>query len=226
MVTLCSREVSERELFKVVILNDIAPRSASLCKFALELLYSLPSYFWVDSASSSGKTHPIHDFGDGGLARHSLMTYRWLKALMEGSPVELNECASAMIIAALFHDCCKRGLPDQPRSERTMFEHPLLGAKFIMDKSIEFIDKNRDFIETTSDDEDWFKEQVAIIASCVQSHMGKWNTSKWSADIVLPIPKNSMQYLVHLADYCASRKFTMFDVTFFNDIMLSKGENK
>ena len=149
----------------------------------------------------------------------------WLKALMDGSPVELNECASAMIIAALFHDCCKRGLPDQPRSERTMFEHPLLGAKFIMDKSIEFLDKNRDFIETTSDDEDWFKEQIALIASCVQSHMGKWNTSKFSPDIVLPLPKTNIQQLVHLADYCASRKFTTFDVTFFNDIM-SKGEKK
>lgn len=225
MITVGNNEISEMELFKQVILHDIAPRSASLCKFALYLLDSVPSYFWVESASASGKTHPIHDLGDGGLARHSLMVYRWLKSLLEGSPIDLNEHVSAMVIASLFHDCCKRGLPNQPMSEHTLFEHPLLSAKFIMDKSIEFLDKNKEFIESTSEDEDWFKEQVAMIASCVQSHMGKWNTSKWSPDIVLPIPKNPMQYLVHLADYCASRKFTMFDVTFFNDIM-SKGEKK
>lgn len=220
-------DVSEKEVMKMVILYEIAPRSPVLCKFALELMDNVPSYFWYESASGSGNTHPLHDLGEGGLVRHSLMTYRWLKALIDGSIVDLYEYVPAMVIATLFHDCCKKGHPNQQPSEHTLFEHPFLSAKFIIDRSQEFLKNNKDFIESTSEDEEYFKEQVAVIASCIQSHMGRWNTNKSSNEIVLPLPKNNMQYMVHLADYCSSRKFTTFDLTFFNDIFnqTNKGEN-
>lgn len=217
-------EVLERDMFKKVVLHEIGPRSPVLCKFSLELIEKVPSYFWTEAASSSGRMHPLHDLGEGGLARHSLMAYRWLRSLLDGSLVDLNEYVPAMIVATLFHDCCKRGLPNQVPSDHTLFEHPILSAKFIFDCSKEFLEKNKEFIDSTSEDEEWFKGQVALIASCVQSHMGKWNVRRNSTDIVLPLPKNNIQHMVHLADYCASRDFTTFDAIFFNDIFTKHNE--
>ncbi|CUX42844.1 hypothetical protein BN3590_01383 [Clostridium sp. C105KSO15] len=43
------------------------------------------------------------------------------------------------------------------------------------------------------------------IPTTIESHMGIWNTDKKSP-VVLPLPKNKYQKMVHLADYLASRK--------------------
>ena len=57
-----------------------------------------------------------------------------------------------------------------------------------------------------------------MVVACVESHMGKWNTSKYS-DVVLPIPSNPIQYMVHLADCISSKKYTSFDYEYFADLM-------
>lgn len=216
MVKMGDSSITEQELFKKVILHELAMKPV-LCKFALELLNDIPTYFWTEAASSSGKYHPEFSLGDGGLARHSLMTYRWLMSLLEANEIDLGEYVPGMIVAALFHDCCKRGLPDSIGVEHTKHEHPLLSAKFIVDRAEQFANDNKEFIEMTADDEDSFKSDIAIVASCIESHMGRWNTSNHS-DIILPKPKTSIQYMVHMADYCASRKFTEFDEGFFANV--------
>lgn len=213
----CEYDVSEREMFKRVILLELTHRPL-LCKFAQELLDEVPSYFWNVPASSSGKYHPNHDLGDGGLARHSLMTYRWLKMLLEANDVDLTEYIPSMVVASLFHDVCKSGLDVPSDGEiKTLHEHPLLSAKFILDKAEQFAKNNKDFIEMTSDDEDSFKQDIAYVVSCIETHMGKWVKSKYS-DVILPKPKTSIQYIVHLADYCASRKCTEFDYEYFGHL--------
>ena len=83
-----------------------------------------------------------------------------------------------------------------------------------MDKADAFVKDNKEFIESTADDEESFKHDIAAAASCIETHMGKWNTSKHS-EVVLPRPKTAIQYMVHLADYIASRKCTKFDVDAF-----------
>ena len=206
--------MDEKELFKKVIRDEFGPMKPAICKFALGLLERVPDWFWVAPASTTGKHHPEHDLGEGGLARHSLMVYRWLKTLLEANEQDMSEYEPGMCLAALFHDCCKSGLPDNPQSEHTLFEHPILAAKFVMDESERFLKENKEFIESTSDDEESFKRDVAVAVSCIQSHMGKWNTSNHS-EVVLPKPRAPMQYMVHLADYIASRKFTKFDFEFF-----------
>ena len=62
-------------------------------------------------------------------------------------------------------------------------------------------------------DEDIFKKDIAVAISAIETHMGKWNTSK-NSQVVLPKPKTAIQYMVHLADYIASRKCTTWDVEF------------
>ena len=202
--------MDEKEMFKKVIRDELGPMKPVLCKFALELLEKVPDYFWLEPASSSGKHHPEHDLGEGGLARHSLMVYRWLKMLLEANDQDMSDFIPGMILASLFHDCCKRGLPGGELSEHTLFEHPILAAKFVMDNAEQFMKDNKDFMAITADDEESFKQDVAVAISAIETHMGKFNTSKHS-DVVLPKPKTAIQFMVHLADYIASRKCTTFD---------------
>lgn len=208
--------MNEKEIFRKVIRDELGPMKPALCKFALELVDKVPEYFWVDAASSTGKHHPEHDLGEGGLARHSLMVYRWLKLLLEANDQDMSDYVPGMVLASLFHDCCKRGLPGSESSDGTLFEHPLLSAKFVLDNAEQFVKDNKDFIDTTSDDEESFKHDIAVALSSIETHMGKWNTSKHS-DAVLPKPKTPIQFMVHLADYIASRKCTKFDYDFFSD---------
>lgn len=203
-----------KETYKKVIAGELGPMNPVSCKFALELLDRIPDYFWVESASSTGNHHPDFSLGEGGLARHSLMVYRWLKILLEANEQDMKEFVPGMVIAALFHDCCKRGMPDNVQ-EHTAFEHPLLSAKFVLDNAERFAKENSDFMEQSIEDEDAFKHNVAVAVSCIETHMGRFNTSKHS-EIVLPKPKTPMQYMVHLADYIASRKCTTFDQDAFS----------
>ena len=115
-----------------------------------------------------------------------------------------------MVVAALLHDCCKRGLPGTEPQEHTAFEHPLLAAKFVLDKAEKFASENKELLETVIEDEEAFKHNVAVAVSCIETHMGRWNTSDYS-DVVLPKPKTAIQFMVHFADYIASRKCTIFD---------------
>ena len=209
-------EVSEKELFRKVIVDELGISSPALCKFAQELIEEVPGYFWIEPASATGKHHPSYSLGEGGLARHSLMTYHWLKTLLFDCDQDLDEYVPGMVVAALFHDCCKRGMPDKIDLEHTAFEHPLLGAKFVLDKAEKFVDENKVLLETVIEDEEAFKHNIAVAVSCIETHMGKWTTSKYS-DVVLPKPKTSIQYIVHLADYISSRKCTTFDAQAFSN---------
>lgn len=208
-------EVSEKDLFKKIIVKELGPSKPILCKFAQELLEQIPSYFWVESASSTGKYHPEHDLGEGGLARHALMVYRWLKLLLEDNEMDMVDFIPGMIVAALFHDCCKRGMPDQEKSQYTLFEHPLLSAKFVLDKAEAFAKGNKALFEQLGEEEDDFKHDIAVALNTIETHMGRWNTNKYS-DVVLPKPKSAIQYIVHLADYISSRKCTKFDLDEFH----------
>ena len=209
-----NNSISEKDLFRRIIIEEIGSSKPFLCKFGLQLIEQIPSYFWTEAASSTGKYHPEFSNGKGGLARHSLMTYRWLDELLRDNPNDFSECRPSLVLAALFHDCCKRGENDDGKGEHTAFEHPTFAAKFVMDKSSKFLDENRDFLEQTAEDEESFKEDVSMAVSCILTHMGKWTRSKHSEHI-RQAPRTPQEYIVHLADYCASRKYTLFDNEFF-----------
>lgn len=162
---------------------------------AMKMVDQIPEYFWHIPASSSGKYHPKCDLGEGGLVRHSLMVCTCaLDLLVSGAFLEdTSENRDMARIATLFHDSFKSGKPKQDGSysEHTEFDHPLLAADFLRVNLI-----NGGIDETT----------VETIAAAVESHMGKWNTSKYS-DVVLPVPNSSFEKLIHTADYIASRKY-------------------
>lgn len=94
-----------------------------------------------------------------------------------------------MRVAGMMHDTRKSGDDtDYAKSKYTKFDHPLLAANEIR-SLIGFISP----------------EELEIVATTIESHMGQWNTDKRSS-VVLPLPTNKYQKMVHLADYLASRK--------------------
>ena len=49
-------------------------------------------------------------------------------------------------------------------------------------------------------------DQVRKMCSMIESHMGKWNTNKYSK-VILPLPKDKCERFVHMCDYLSSRNY-------------------
>lgn len=172
------------------ILNTI--ENEDIRHFAEECIETIPDYFWEVGASSTGKYHPQYALGELGLARHTCALVRFLNHILNvdcfGDKFTSRE-KDLMRVAGMMHDTRKSGDDtDYAKSKYTKFDHPLLAANEI-----------RNLIGFIS------PEELEIVATTIESHMGQWNTNKRSS-VVLPLPTNKYQKMVHLADYLASRK--------------------
>lgn len=172
------------------ILNTI--ENEDIRHFAEECIETIPDYFWEVGASSTGKYHPQYALGELGLARHTCALVRFLNHILNvdcfGDKFTSRE-KDLMRVAGMMHDTRKSGDDvDYAKSKYTKFDHPLLAANEIR-SLIGFISP----------------EELEIVATTIESHMGQWNTDKRSS-VVLPLPTNKYQKMVHLADYLASRK--------------------
>lgn len=160
--------------------------------FAKECIETIPTYFWAVGASSTGKYHPKYAIGDLGLARHTCALVRFLNHILSIDCYK-NDFTSRerdlLRVAGIMHDSRKSGDDESyAKNKYTKFDHPILAANTI--RSVVGI------IPT---------EEIELVASTIESHMGQWCTDKRSS-VVLPIPENKYQKLLHLADYLASRK--------------------
>ena len=163
-------------------------------KFTASVLETLPDYFFKVPASSTGKYHPDYALGEGGLVRHTKaavgIAFELFK-IVELYDVEKDIALSALIL----HDGLKHG---KEGGTYTVHEHPALMAQYITENEILF--------------EAPPPGVLASIASCICCHMGKWTTSKSKySKVVLPEPKTSVEDLVHMCDYLASRKCIEFN---------------
>jgi hypothetical protein len=170
----------EVSLIESEIVRDIVKQGISL----------LPDFFFSLPASSSGKYHPNYALGDGGLYRHVQAAVIIAEELFrmeeyDFSPIEKDEIRAALIL----HDGMKQG---RERNGHTLFEHPRLMALELR-HSVEL------------QDDSWSPIFNNILDS-IESHMGQWNTDKYSGKPELPRPITKMQKFVHLCDYLASRK--------------------
>jgi hypothetical protein len=155
-------------------------------------LQAVPNYFFHIPASSSGKYHPSYALGEGGLVRHTKAAIKIANELFNLEQYKFSEHDKDLIVVTLLlHDTYKSGYPQQ---DHTVFEHPLICVKNLYRM---YSDGLHYFIH-------WW--DFVVISYCVSSHMGQWNTSKYS-NIVMPKPKTRLQKFVHLCDYLASRKF-------------------
>lgn len=163
-------------------------------KLTKRCLENVPHDFWEMPASTTGKYHPGYALGYGGLIRHTLTAVYMAECLLNLKMfASLNEKKSEIFAALILHDSVKKG---KSGGNYTVFEHPIYAGDFI----------ERIGSELTKDTQDpQYLTLAEFIAKLVRSHMGQWNTSRYS-DVVLPLPSCNVSKFVHLCDYLASRK--------------------
>ena len=162
------------------------------------------AYFKIAPASSSGKYHPQISLGEGGLMRHTIAVARFLNHMF-GVESVANQFTSRerdlLRVAALMHDSRKSGSQeDYEKSKWTKFNHPLLAAEVI--RGLTGLPQ----------------EEIEVIATTIEAHMGAFNTDKRHPDIIIPKPTNKYQIILHLADYLASRKDIEMKFEGFNGV--------
>lgn len=161
----------------------------------------LPDYFYEIPASSTGKYHPSFALGDGGLVRHTKVAVRMANEIIGGKTIGdkfTSDEKDLVLLSLTLHDGLKEG---NPKEKYTRFDHPILMANFVKEHKE----------KTRLND-----KEVELISNMIASHMGEWNTNPYS-DVVLPIPSNKYEKMVHMCDMLASRKF--IDIKFNgNDI--------
>lgn len=152
------------------------------------LINLLPDYFFTIPASSTGKYHPKFASTNNGLVKHTKVAVRIAYDLFETVNNFSDNDKDLIIMALIMHDGLKKGVVEE---EYTRHDHPLLVSKLIME--------NANNLVMGIDD-------VRKMCMLIESHMGKWNTNKYS-DVVLPLPTNEMQRYVHRCDFLASRVY-------------------
>jgi len=152
------------------------------------LINLLPDYFFTIPASSTGKYHPKFASTNNGLVKHTKVAVRIAYDLFETVNNFTDDDKDLIIMALIMHDGLKKGMEEE---KYTRFDHPLLVSKLIME--------NASNLEMDIDD-------VRKMCMLIESHMGKWNTNKYSK-VELPLPTNEMQRFVHRCDYLASRNY-------------------
>lgn len=163
----------------VPYINNI--KDPELREFTMQFRRLIPEYFFHVPASRTGKYHPPCNLGEGGLLRHTIFVCTQFKNITEIESTGLvlgytQEELDLMYIACIFHDFLKQGWE---KSNDSYKNHAKNAA--------EAFRMSRGFIKDS---------QIDFIAHCIESHMGQWDS---------PTPQDKYQWLVHLADYMASR---------------------
>lgn len=189
----------EKEKIKSLFSREFASyeSKSGLEGWTVDVLATLPDYFWTCPASSTGKHHSLVQNGEGGNLIHTKMDVwvantlfeldRWASAFQD--PVMRDMIRTALIL----HDGMKYG---DGSSGFVVHEHPLLMAQYL----------------TSGKWEGTLPPSILnSIAGMIAAHSGKWNTSKHSP-VVLPYPQNESEYFVHICDYLGSRDNIMLAV--------------
>lgn len=158
--------------------------------FAQFMWAKAPDYFFIIPASVSGKYHAEWSTDKGGLVRHVLMGVQVAYDLSR--TFDLTDEETDLALAAIFgHDIIKYGLDFD---DRYLDMHPFMPRSYYgYYKSEGYIG---DFAKTPEFD---------TIMTAIERHMGNIMTGEWTSIGGLR-PETPLQYVVHLADYIASRK--------------------
>lgn len=156
---------------------------------------ALPDYWFLKTASSTGKYHPRFANGELGLAKHSLYAAKVWQYLWRGFKQEFGEDTlvyQAGIIAIVFHDALKYGDPDENLSYTTN-THPEDAAGW-MDI---FVREIAMLLPSEQESTDFQSFCETYICDPIEHHQGPWST--------FGAPKGLMPQLIFIADYVASQ---------------------
>ena len=143
-------------------------------------------WFWKSGASSSGRYHPVFAQGEGGLVRHTRAVALICEELLRLNTYAYmnDEYQDYARVACLLHDVCKYGEGDEV-DKSCYKEHGALAANAVAN-SWEV------FFGTPAPE---------LLCMAIRSHMGQWTEDKNDR------PFTTIDRLVHLSDYIASRSF-------------------
>lgn len=159
-----------------------------------------PDYFWTVPCSTTGKYHPQISLGEGGLVRHVKLAIWWGFHLITalGMTSEFSDISQYLLIdevtaTLLLHDLIKNGkgldLNGRPLESGVTGTHGVTLAKKLLDTDTPNIDS------------------YGRIIAGIAGHMGVWTTDPAYQPNNMEDPvKRVFAQLIHLADYCASRK--------------------
>ncbi len=153
----------------------------------ISVLEIVPDYFFEVSASSTGKYHPSFSQNKGGLLRHTKAAARIAHDLLslEMYNIFSDREKDLIIYALIMHDGFKHG---KIKGIYTSFDHPLIAGEEVY-KASSLPEKEK-----------------SLISSMIKSHMGEWNTNKYSS-VTLPKPKTECEKFVHMCDCLSSKKY-------------------
>lgn len=145
-----------------------------------------PKYFFSTGASSSGKFHPTFSQGEGGLVRHTKAVVMFAETLLELSSYKYlnDEYKDYVYMACILHDTVKYGFEDEINAED--YATHAENAAFNVSRAW------FDFFGYTCPE---------FLTLAIKAHMGQWSTCRDDR------PFTTIDRVVHLADYLASRKF-------------------
>lgn len=145
-----------------------------------------PKYFYSIGASSSGKFHPKFSQGEGGLVRHTQAVVMFAETLLELSSYRYlnDEYKDYVYMACILHDTVKYGFNNEITTE-DYAEHAENAAFNVNKAWVQFFNNSA----------------PELLLMAIKSHMGQWSTCKDDR------PFTTLDRVVHLADYMASRKF-------------------
>lgn len=159
-------------------------------KYFAEMVQEIPDYIFTMPSSTSGKYHNKTQCGTYGQIYHAYMfseilNYRlnlkWNKEKYN-NPI-LRDC---MRCVPVFHDAIKCGLNG---FRNTVHDHPMLAHDWVLNTIVEH---------------DIDPKLKKVIADMCAAHSGEWTTSSRSK-VVLPEPKNDMEFFIHECDILSSR---------------------
>lgn len=157
----------------------------------MKALERVPDEFWTAPASSTGKYHPAFSAGKGGLVRHTKAAVWFAQQVLELNDAPYAYMKDYIYAALILHDTAKHGIP---WGEMTVHEHPLLVKSYLSQSDLS--------------EEMW--GQWLLISGLIETHMGQWQTSKYS-DVILPSITEGAQFFVHTCDLLASKKAVSLD---------------
>ena len=156
-----------------------------------------PDYFWTCPCSTTGKYHPQVSLGTGGLVRHTKLAVWWgieLLRALDTSPElkDITTLQDEVTATLLLHDMIKNGkglnTNGRPLESGVTGMHGVTLANKIADEILDQKLNNSD---------------IRILAG-IALHMGIWTTKVYHT--IDGPGVGTFVELIHLADYCASRK--------------------
>ena len=183
-------------------LNSI--HDSNIKQFVIDCFDKLcPDYFWTCPCSTTGKYHPQVSLGVGGLVRHTKLAVWWgielSRALCTSSglkDIPLLVLQNEIIATLLLHDMIKNG--KGLNAKGYPFDRGVTGTH-----GVTLAQKIAVHPDTYLDNDDSFYRIVEGIGG----HMGIWTTDPTCKPNNIPSPdRRAFAQLIHLADYCASRK--------------------